>query len=110
VIVVISLAAGILLGLWVHPSVPPSLQPYLPMAIVAALDGLLGGGRARLEGTFSEKVFVVSLLSNTTLAALIVFIGDQLGVGGEMSTAVVVVLGMRIFQNLARIRRHVFRA
>ena len=44
------------------------------------------------------------------VAALIVFLGDQLGVGAQLSTAVVVVLGIRIFGNAAAIRRHVFRA
>ena len=44
------------------------------------------------------------------VAALVVFLGDQLGVGAQLSTAVVVVLGIRIFGNAAAIRRHVFRA
>jgi len=49
-------------------------------------------------------------VSNTLVAGVIVFLGDQLGVGGQLSTAVVVVLGIRIFSNVAAIRRHVFRA
>jgi small basic protein len=44
------------------------------------------------------------------VAALIVFLGDKLGVGAQLSTGVVVVLGIRIFSNAAAIRRHVFRA
>ena len=44
------------------------------------------------------------------VAALIVYLGDQLGVGGQLSTGVVVVLGVRIFGNVAAIRRHLFRA
>ena len=44
------------------------------------------------------------------VAAFIVFLGDQLGVGAQLSTAVVVVLGIRIFGNAAAIRRHVFKA
>ncbi|MGW3405109.1 DUF1290 domain-containing protein, partial [Streptomyces zhihengii] len=56
------------------------------------------------------KVFVVSFLSNVVVAALIVFLGDKLGVGAQLSTGVVVVLGIRIFSNAAAIRRHVFRA
>jgi small basic protein len=55
-------------------------------------------------------VFVVSFVSNALLAGLLVFLGDQLGVGGQLSTAVIVVLGIRIFGNLAAIRRHLFRA
>ena len=44
------------------------------------------------------------------VAAFIVFLGDQLGVGTQLSTGVVVVLGVRIFSNVASIRRHLFRA
>jgi small basic protein len=44
------------------------------------------------------------------IAAFLVFLGDQLGVGAQMSTGVVVVLAMRIFANAAAIRRVLFRA
>jgi small basic protein len=53
---------------------------------------------------------VVSFISNVLVAALIVFLGDKLGVGSQLSTGVVVVLGLRIFGNAAAIRRHLFRA
>jgi small basic protein len=110
VIGAIALVAGIVLGLVLQPSVPPPLQPYLPIAVVAALDAVFGGVRARLDGIFDDKVFVVSFVSNVLIAALIVFLGDKLGVGGQLSTGVVVVLGIRIFGNAAAIRRHVFHA
>ena len=106
----IALVVGVLLGLFLEPVVPLWLQPYLPIAVVAALDAVFGGFRALLDGIFDDKVFVVSFMSNALLAALLVFLGDQLGVGGQLSTAVIVVLGIRIFQNLAAIRRHHFRA
>ena len=110
VIPIIGLAAGVLLGLFLDPTVPLALQPYLPIAVVAALDAVFGGLRARLDGIFDARVFVISFVSNVVVAALIVFLGDQLGVGAQLSTAVVVVLGIRIFGNAAAIRRHVFRA
>jgi len=110
VIPALALALGIVLGLILDPTVPLWLQPYLPIAVVAALDSVFGGVRARLDGIFDAKVFVVSFVSNVLVAALIVFLGDQLGVGAQLSTAVVVVLGIRIFGNAAAIRRHVFRA
>jgi small basic protein len=110
VIPVIGLALGIALGLFLDPTVPLWLQPYLPIAVVAALDAVFGGARARLDGIFDAKVFVISFVSNVVVAALIVFLGDQLGVGAQLSTAVVVVLGIRIFGNAAAIRRHLFRA
>jgi len=106
----IALLAGAILGLVLQPTVPPALAPYLPAAVVAALDAIFGAVRARLDGNFSERIFLVSFLSNVVLAVFLVYLGDQLGVGSELSTAVVVVLGVRIFQNLAAIRRHLFHA
>ena len=106
----IALVVGVALGLLVEPTVPLWLQPYLPIAVVAALDAVFGGIRARLDGIFDSKVFVVSFVSNVLVAALVVFLGDKLGVGGQLSTGVVVVLGIRIFGNAAAIRRHLFRA
>lgn len=109
-IAAIALVAGVVLGLIVRPTVPIGLEPYLPIAVVAALDALFGGLRAALDRSFNDKVFVVSFVANVLVAALIVFLGDQLGVGGQLSTAVVVVLGIRIFANAAAIRRHLFGA
>lgn len=106
----LALVVGIVAGLVFHPSVPIWLQPYLPIAVIAALDAVFGGVRAVFDGIFNDRVFVVSFLSNVLVAALIVFLGDQLGVGTQLSTGVVVVLGIRIFSNVASIRRHLFKA
>jgi small basic protein len=110
VIAVLALVVGVVLGLVISPQVPDLLQPYLPIAVVAALDAVFGGLRARLDGIFDAKVFVVSFVFNVVTAALVVLLGDQLGVGTQLSTAVVVVLGIRIFGNAAAIRRHLFGA
>lgn len=109
-IALIGLLAGALVGIYLEPTVPAALQPYLPIAVVAALDALFGGMRAMLDGLFDDRVFLISFLSNVIIAAFIVFLGDQLGVGTQLSTAVVVVLGIRIFSNAAAIRRHLLRA
>ena len=109
-IAIFGLVLGILAGLFLEPTVPVSLQPYLPIAVVAALDAVFGGLRAYLDGIFDDKVFVVSFVANVLVAGLIVFLGDQLGVGSQLSTGVVVVLGIRIFSNVAAIRRHIFHA
>jgi len=109
-IAAIALVIGVILGIVFRPTVPLWIEPYLPISVVAALDAVFGGIRARLDGIFDAKVFVVSFVSNVLVAALIVFMGDKLGVGSQLSTAVVVVLGIRIFGNAAAIRRHLFRA
>ncbi|MFT4298131.1 MAG: small basic family protein [Aeromicrobium sp.] len=107
---VLGLLIGVGVGLVVQPEVPVALQPYLPIAIVAAFDAVVGALRALGERRFDDRVFVVSFLSNVLIAAFIVFLGDQLGVGSQLSTGVLVVLGIRIFANAAAIRRRVFHA
>jgi small basic protein len=110
VIGALALLVGLVAGLVLQPTAPTWLEPYLPIAVVAALDAVFGAVRAQLDGVFDDRVFVVSFMSNVLVAALVVFLGDQLGVGGQLSTGVVVVLGIRIFSNAAAIRRHLFRA
>jgi small basic protein len=110
VIPLLGLLVGVVVGIVWEPTVPQVIQPYLPIAIVAAMDALFGAFRAYLEGTFSDRVFVVSFVSNVLIAASIVYVGDQIGVGSQLSTAVVVVLGIRIFTNVAAIRRALIRA
>lgn len=105
-----ALLIGIVVGLVLSPTVPDWLSPYLPIAVIAALDAMFGGARAFMEYIFDARVFVVSFIANVLVAAFIVFLGDQLGVGSQLSTAVVVVLGIRIFGNVAAIRRRVFKA
>ena len=107
---ILGLVVGVILGLVLHPDLSPALQPYLPIMIVAAMDALFGALRASLAHTFSDRVFIISFISNVLIAGLIVWVGDLIGVGSQLSTAVVVVLGIRIFTNAAAIRREVFHA
>lgn len=109
-IALIALVVGVVAGLVLEPTVPAGLQAYLPIAVVAALDAVTGGVRAWLRKEFNDKQFVISFVSNVLVAALIVYLGDKLGVGAQLSTGVVVVLSMRIFANVAAIRQTVFKA
>ena len=104
------LVVGIVLGVVLQPTAPLWLQPYLPIAVVAALDAVFGAVRALLDGNFQDRVFIVSFLANILVAGLLVFLGDQLGVGAQISIGVIVVLAMRIFANAAAIRRKLFGA
>ena len=101
-----SLLVGALLAVVLQPSVPQDVTRYLAMAVVAAIDSAFGGLRAYLERTFNDRIFVIAFVSNALVAAFLVWVGDQLGV--DLSTAVVVVFGVRIFQNVAALRRRVF--
>jgi small basic protein len=107
---VAALAAGLAAGFLVTPRAPAWLAPYLPVAVIAAVDALAGGLRAAVERVFDEKVFVVSYVMNTLVAVALVALGVRLGVGEALTTAVLIVLGVRIFTNLTALRRHVFGA
>ena len=102
----ISLLAGALLAILLRPSVPENLTPYVAIGVVVAIDSAFGGLRSYLERTFNDRIFVLAFVTNALVAGLLVWIGDRLGV--DLVTAVVVVFGVRIFQNLAAIRRRVF--
>ena len=101
-----SLLVGALLAVLLQPSVPQDATRYLAMAVVAAIDSAFGGLRSYLERTFNDRIFVISFVANAAVAAFLVWIGDQLGV--DLLTTVVVVFGVRIFQNVAALRRRVF--
>ena len=106
---VLGLIIGVVIGVFVRPDIPIELQPYLPIMVLAALDALLGAARAYFQRSFSDKVFVISFFSNVITATLLVFLGNQLGVGSQLQTAVIVVLGIRIFTNVSSIRRFIFK-
>ena len=102
----IGLIVGALIALVLRPTVPADMTRYVAMGVVAAVDASFGGVRAYVEKTFNDRVFVLAFVSNAVVAAGLVWLGDQLSV--DLTTAVVVVFGIRIFQNLAALRRRLF--
>lgn len=102
----VGLVIGIILGLVVKIPVPPAYVRYLGIAMLAALDSSFGGLRASLEKTFEDRLFITGFFSNTLMAAFIVYVGDQLGIG-ELYLAAVVAFGVRLFRNLGIIRRYI---
>ena len=102
---------GLILGLaigYISPfSVPIDYAKYLSVAILAALDSVLGGIKAVQEEHFDSTVFLTGFFSNILLAGLLAYIGDRIGV--DLYLAAVVAFGVRLFQNLAIIRRHLLR-
>jgi small basic protein len=97
---------GIALGLVLKIPVPVQYSKYLGIAVLAALDSAIGGLRSSLEMKFNSKLFFTGIFSNTLMAAFIVYMGDNLGV--DLYLAAVVAFGVRLFQNLALVRRHYF--
>jgi len=100
---VLGLLIGITLGMLFSWSIPASLARYTAIGILVTLDSILGAARAELEGYYDNQVFLTGLVTNTLLAALLTYTGDRLGV--PLSDAAIVAFGIRIFTNLARIRR-----
>lgn len=102
----VGLLIGALVAYLLQPTVPQDLTRYVAMVVVAAIDASFGGIRSWLEQTFNDRIFLISFVLNAVVAAGLVWVGDQLA--ADVSTAVVVVFGIRIFQNVAAIRRRVF--
>ena len=74
------LVVGVVAGLLLNVNVSFEVARYSAVAIVAALDSVLGAIRAELDGVYDNRI-------DLYLVALITF-------------------GPRIFQNVALIRRH----
>lgn len=106
-LLILALALGVTLGLLTNIQIPAGLLTYVGVAVLAAFDSCLGGIRASLEQSFDDKAFAFGFVTNTLLAALIVFVGDRIGVR-ELYLAAVVAFGIRLFDNLATVRRLVF--
>lgn len=98
-----ALLLGFALGQFTKVFIPAALAPYMSVALLAALDSVLGGVRATLEDTFDDLIFVTGFFSNALLAGALAFLGDKLGVNLYM--AAIFAFGVRLFQNLALIRR-----
>jgi len=103
---VIGAILGIIAG-WILPyDIPVTYVKYSAIAILAALDAILGGIRAQLEQKFLFSKFVGSFFTNTALAAFLAYLGDLLGV--DIYLGAVVAFSIRLFQNLSLIREELF--
>lgn len=100
---ILFLIIGVTLGLLTDIRIPDAYSDYLSIAVLAAFDTMLGGIRAQLEKTFDDTVFLTGFFFNISLAALLAFVGVQLGV--DLYLAAVFAFGVRLFRNLAIIRR-----
>jgi len=98
------LLLGVLLGLVLQVSVSFELARYSAVAILAAFDSVLGAVRAELDGTFNDRIFLSGFIVNALVAVLLTFLGDQLGL--DLYLVALIAFGLRIFNNVALIRRH----
>lgn len=103
--------AGITLGIFVGLNVPLVLPRdyaiYTSVAVLAAMDSVMGGIRTAMEDNFDHVIFTTGFFTNALLAAGLVFAGERLGI--DLYLAAVVAFGVRLFQNVSLIRRHLLK-
>lgn len=104
---VLGLVIGLAVGLVFPLTIPEEYSRYAAMAILAALDSVLGAARADLDGEFNNRIFVTGFFANIILAGLLTLLGDRLGV--DLYIAAIVAFGVRMFDNLAAIRRQLLK-
>lgn len=99
----LGLILGIALGVLTDIEIPTVYENYLSIAVLAALDTMFGGIRAQLQQVYDDKVFITGFFFNIALAAGLAFLGVHIGV--DLYLAAIFAFGVRLFQNIAVIRR-----
>ncbi|MCT6924019.1 MULTISPECIES: small basic family protein [Bacillales] len=99
----LGLILGVALGLLTDIQIPAVYENYLSIAVLAALDTMFGGIRAKLQEVYDDKVFISGFFFNIALAAGLAFLGVHIGV--DLYLAAIFAFGVRLFQNIAVIRR-----
>lgn len=100
---ILGLLIGLFIGWVLNIPIPGIYAKYLSIAVLAALDSAFGGVRSIFDEKFDAAILLSGFFANTLLAALLAYLGDQLGV--DLYLAAVFAFGVRLFQNLAIIRR-----
>ena len=98
------LLVGVLAGLVLNVNVSFEFSRYSAVAILAALDSVLGAVRAELDGVYDNRIFISGFLMNAIVAVALTFIGDRLSI--DLYLVALINFGFRIFNNVALIRRH----
>lgn len=104
-IILAGLAIGLVAGFMLDITYPSEYAFYITMALLAALDSLLGAARSQMEGKYNNLVFITGFITNAILAGALTYLGDLLGV--PIYYAAIFVFGGRLFNNLAVIRREI---
>jgi small basic protein len=98
------LVVGVLAGLILNVNVSFEFSRYSAVALLAALDSVLGAVRAELDGVYDNRIFISGFVVNAIVAVLLTFIGDRLNL--DLYLVALINFGFRIFNNVAHIRRH----
>ena len=103
IIILICLIIGLAVGFIFNITYPTEYSFYVTMALLAAMDSLIGAARAHMEEKYNGLIFITGFACNAVLAGLLTFVGDKLGI--PLYYAAIFVFGGRLFNNLAVIRR-----
>ena len=103
IIILIGLIIGLAVGFIFNITYPTEYSFYVTMALLAAMDSLIGAARAHMEEKYNGLIFITGFACNAVLAGLLTFVGDKLGI--PLYYAAIFVFGGRLFNNLAVIRR-----
>lgn len=99
----LGLFTGFLIGQILNLSFPLDYAKYFSVALLAALDSIFGGIKGVLKDTYDGSILISGFFFNTLLAGTLAYLGDRIGV--DLYYAAIFAFGVRIFQNLAIIRR-----
>lgn len=100
---VFGLIIGLMVGIFLPVEIPTEYSIYVAVAILAALDSVMGGGVAAMQKRFDLGLFISGFLGNIFLAVLLAFIGEKMGI--QLYMAAIFAFGTRLFANFATIRR-----
>lgn len=103
IIALLGIILGLTIGFLLPLSFTTAYSVYFSVAILAAIDSVFGAVRSSLDGKFDHVIFLSGFFTNAILAAFLAYIGDNLGV--PIYYAAVFAFGVRLFNNLAIVRR-----
>ncbi len=97
----------VILG-WIVGSLLPTISygysKYVAIAIMAALDSIIGALCASAQKKYDFPIFISGFIVNVLIAIIFTMLGEKLGV--DIYLAAIFVFIYRIFNNLSVIRRH----
>ena len=103
---IVGLVIGIVFGLIFPISLPLNYAKFISLSLLAGFDSVFGGIRAALEGSYDNTVFLSGFFSNALLAAGLAYVGERMDI--DLYFVALLAFGLRVFQNLAIIRRTLF--
>lgn len=105
IIAILGILLGLAIGFLIPVSITAAYSIYFSVAILAAIDSVFGAIRSSMDNKFDPLIFVTGFFTNAILAAFLAYIGDNLGV--PIYYAAVFAFGVRLFNNMAIIRRQI---